>query len=576
MPFYSGFSDPNSSINVQAGSDNSTSPNLQGVVDLATLMNNSGNFKFWPDSNLLMSFDSNNQPTHHMSPDGYFNGSNGEHSSLDDLSFATSSPLSLDENNSIASLLAHSNQPSPITNLLNFASPLAKSNQFNFNNILGDGSLPLINLNNNSISAAASAAAAAAASAAASASSSNQGRSKRVSKKKETAEEVKPPKLRQKKAKFEDISSDLDDKNADGSIIKRRKKNELQILVENPSHVNNANNPPSLLNITPSTIPSGLLTSVIKTNNLQGFVGSVNNPFGDLNSVANINHTATPSNSNNNNNNNTNLETPQRKSSRLKSLNSFSSLSNLSGLDSPFDPSLFSNIDTPSRFIDPALTKSNFFMNDVIKFDFDEAVAGHFPSPRAGEFLKGASPSRWCSSTVGNNSNIFNFSEPPVALSGKSALSTTNSSTSSNNIATPKASSGNTSDVNSPSEPSSIYLKKFKKAHKTPFSNNLSSPMATSTPSKLSEGIMDESSDLLSPSPTVNNSFPPLINSSQLQSPDLSNQSVSLEFKIPDGAKVNNLFFSFLYSLFSLLLSLKSLFLFSLLIFFFFLAFKTN
>lgn len=461
-------------------------------------MNNSGNFKFWPDSNLLMSFDNGNvNLNHHLqSPDmNYFSNLPNDSSSLDDLSsFVSTSPLSLDES-SIVSLLAQSNQPSPLTNLLNFASPLSKnSSQFSFNNLLnsnsgtGNDSLAMNHqhLLSNSLSNSLSAASASASAASAAVAAVTSGRGKRVTKKKlkdedeagrrndeddeedkkrktgnnatnksknDGTEEVKPIKLRQKK-KLDEISTDLDDK-SDGSIIKRRKKNELQILVENPSHLTN---PPtsttsisnsaaplsvassSLLAFTPSTLGTGLLTSVIKNNNLQGYVGSVHNPFHDINSVSNINHiSSTPSAASaaaaaaaaSSTVSSTSLETPQRKSSRLKNNTlSFSSLSNLSGLDSPFDPSLFTSLDTPSKYKPDTrgdnARGNNFFINTSsdIKFDFDEAVAGHFPSPRAGDYLKGASPSRWCSSTVGaSGSNIFNFNDTSVGLSGKIFLS---------------------------------------------------------------------------------------------------------------------------------------------------------
>lgn len=48
---------------------------------------------------------------------------------------------------------------------------------------------------------------------------------------------------------------------------------------------------------------------------------------------------------------------------------------------------------------------------ESVRFDFDE-VAAHFPSPRAGEHVKGSSPYRWSAgSTNSMNSGFFSFSD---------------------------------------------------------------------------------------------------------------------------------------------------------------------
>lgn len=112
-------------------------------------------------------------------------------------------------------------------------------------------------------------------------------------------------------------------------------------------------------------------------------------------------------------------ETPRRSSRLIKT--GALSLSSLGFLESPSEfpsgfPSGFYNpeafmSDTPSRLmhLDPPLTKGAKMTvplgsegEEGVRFDFDEAVAAHFPSPRAGEQLKGSSPYRWSGGSVGS------------------------------------------------------------------------------------------------------------------------------------------------------------------------------
>jgi hypothetical protein len=215
---------------------------------------------------------------------------------------------------------------------------------------------------------------------------------------------------------------------SDGSIIKRRRKGELQIMVDGALGLGN------------NQAPAGPLTTAIK-NNLHSLLGgglpSEMGPPGD---------------------------TPRR-SARLKSGN-MSTVSNLGNvfLDSPFlDKNLlFSDgfgvfADTPSKLmhLDPPLSKSATATNgEGVRFDFDEAVAAHFPSPRAGEHIKGNSPYRWSGSSVGSTaSGFFNF--PDGAF--PSAKGTSSSAFSSD---TPSAAG---SDAQNEQH---LYAKKFKKAVK--------------------------------------------------------------------------------------------------------------
>lgn len=129
---------------------------------------------------------------------------------------------------------------------------------------------------------------------------------------------------------------------------------------------------------------------------------------------------------------------------------------NLFGLDlpSPFGPDkgqmgfpdLFGNFaDTPSNLIhfDPLSVKNNSVSHSsggssvgpdsrrargggVIvgdRFDFDDAVAKNFPSPRAGEEVKGGSPFRWSTGSAHSApGGIFSFPDGtfPAATAGNS------------------------------------------------------------------------------------------------------------------------------------------------------------
>lgn len=84
--------------------------------------------------------------------------------------------------------------------------------------------------------------------------------------------------------------------------------------------------------------------------------------------------------------------------------------------------------DTPSNLmhLDPPMSGrggilgsgglSTSMTTDSMRFDFDQAVAEHFPSPRNGELIKGSSPHRWSGgSTTSMNSGIFSFPELPYS-----------------------------------------------------------------------------------------------------------------------------------------------------------------
>eukprot|EP00981_Chlorochromonas_danica_P001239 scaffold268_cov210-Ochromonas_danica.AAC.34 len=218
-----------------------------------------------------------------------------------------------------------------------------------------------------------------------------------------------------------------------GSIIKRRRKGELQIVVDgglglsmnSSSNANNNSSNGSGGNGVNEAVATGGLPRVTNLHSLSG--GGI----GDMGPPG---------------------ETPRR-SARLKSgaLSSLSNLNSLGFLESPFNPTLYPDVfslgaDTPSRLmhLDPPLSKALGPMTssgEGIRFDFDEAVAAHFPSPRAGEQLKGSSPYRWSAGSAGSvGSAVFTFPE-----------------TSESGAAAPSISSA---------PPVNIYAKKFKKAHK--------------------------------------------------------------------------------------------------------------
>lgn len=110
-----------------------------------------------------------------------------------------------------------------------------------------------------------------------------------------------------------------------------------------------------------------------------------------------------------------------RRSFRLQ--NGVGSLSNLSNsmifMESPFTlekqvmfPDLFSSGfgDTPSNKLLTLDSKITTVNGEAGRFDFDEAVAKHFPSPRMDEQLIGSSPYRWSGGSTGSGiSGVFNF-----------------------------------------------------------------------------------------------------------------------------------------------------------------------
>jgi hypothetical protein len=260
-------------------------------------------------------------------------------------------------------------------------------------------------------------------------------------------DEGKPLKLRQKRRKeldydaandsYEDSNRGFDHSNQssgqggnDSSIIKRRRKGELQIMVDASLNNPNAQN------------SAGPLTNAIRANNLHSLMGGGIN-IGDMG----------PPN-----------DTPRR-SARLKngSLSTLSNLGTLNYLDSPFMEKtlLFSDgfgpfgVDTPSKLmhLDPPLSKGG----EGVRFDFDEAVAAHFPSPRAGEHIKGSSPYRWSGGSVGSGvSGYFNFPDSSFpSQRNSSSIGATNSDSNTN------------LQQGQDTEQQSIYAKKFKKAFKS-------------------------------------------------------------------------------------------------------------
>lgn len=244
-----------------------------------------------------------------------------------------------------------------------------------------------------------------------------------------------------------------------GSIIKRRRKGELQIMVDGGLGLS-MNNPS-----TTTTTNSSSTGTNSNSNNLHSLVGGGLNTFGDMGPP----------------------ET-QRRSSRLLKSGALSSLSNLSTfayLDSPFFeksltfPDVFGSgasggpLDTPtSKLIDaaPLSAKSMQLLagfssvgpggEPSVRFDFDEAIAAaHFPSPRAGEVLHGNSPYRWSTRTSG--SGFFNFPDSTLGNSAKNASfgNLSEAVTGGNNA-------GEGADQAPPGTTTSMYAKKFKKAHK--------------------------------------------------------------------------------------------------------------
>jgi hypothetical protein len=174
-----------------------------------------------------------------------------------------------------------------------------------------------------------------------------------------------------------------------GSIIKRRRKGELNIMVDgggpaNPYH--------GLHSSTTAKYANGL-------HSLAGGVLSAMGPPDD---------------------------TPRR-SFRMRNAAAAAGAQGLNSLggpagygayiESPFNPDIFNVfIDTPSNLMqgDMIPSKPNTGTNaDAMRFDFDD-VAAHFPSPRTGEMLKGSSPSRWSGGSAASIGSGFFFGDPSV------------------------------------------------------------------------------------------------------------------------------------------------------------------
>jgi hypothetical protein len=113
-------------------------------------------------------------------------------------------------------------------------------------------------------------------------------------------------------------------------------------------------------------------------------------------------------------------------------------------------------IDTPSQLmhLDPPMSGRNGLISslttDSTRFDFDQAVAEHFASPRNGEHVKGSLPFRWSAgSTTSVNSGIFNFPELPYSRTTSLDCIADGAATQQRHV-----------------EQVNIHAKKFKKAHR--------------------------------------------------------------------------------------------------------------
>lgn len=228
-----------------------------------------------------------------------------------------------------------------------------------------------------------------------------------------------------------------------GSIIKRRRNEELQITIDGNMNTGSMN----------------------KLNSLAG--GGINT-VGEMGPPDSI--------------------TPRR-SFRLQ--NGVGSLSNLSNnlifMESPFTlekqvmfPDLFGSgfAETPSKMnFDAPLSKMSALDSSLGvggQFDFDD-ISKHFPSPRMDEQLKGSSPYRWSGGSSGSAgsmiSGIFNFSDGPASSRENSLecsaegftapLSALDSSRRSS------SSSSNGNNGSNSSNQQSMYAMKFRKAHRS-------------------------------------------------------------------------------------------------------------
>lgn len=156
-------------------------------------------------------------------------------------------------------------------------------------------------------------------------------------------------------------------------------------------------------------------------------------------------------------------DTPRRSMRSAKNANGpLTSLSNFNNfmyaMESPFGldkhvmfPDML-GADTPSNLmhLDPPMSKGPLGtgMTTDSRFDFDQAVAEHFPSPRAGEQIKGSSPYRWSAgSTNSVSSSIFSFPEIPYTSREGSIEHIMDAAKAVN-------------------EEENIYAKKFKKSHR--------------------------------------------------------------------------------------------------------------
>jgi hypothetical protein len=319
------------------------------------------------------------------------------------------------------------------------------------------------------------------------------------------------PKSKQRKVNSNHNNNSQNTKGGDGSIIKRRRKGELRVVVDGG------------LNLVGSAHKHNLHSL------LGGGLSDMGPPTFNLDGTTNNNE--------------------RRSSQRLKSgapLSSLSNLNTLSNLDSPYNggrsnndggsgekhqhPLLGTNgellllgsgfgIDTPGTLSttrglfdlksNGLLTSSGLGLitgggTESVRFDFDE-VAAHFPSPRAGEHVKGSSPYRWSAGSTGSmNSGFFSFSDGVLSARnssfGGAGTSFSNSSIPLNPLADPVANNSNnhnsSSFMSNPPSSSSKHRKAHRRSEESSDTAELSNSNNNSSvyPSSTSNSAQQQSS----------------------------------------------------------------------------------
>ena len=106
---------------------------------------------------------------------------------------------------------------------------------------------------------------------------------------------------------------------------------------------------------------------------------------------------------------------------------------------------------------------------ESVRFDFEDVVSKHFPSPRAGEEVKGSSPFRWSAGSAGSApGGMFNFPDTSYAANNNSNNSyhTQNSLDCIADAAVAMQQQMEQDSQTQIQQQQDIYAKKFKKAHK--------------------------------------------------------------------------------------------------------------